>query len=106
MAALLLTILLSLTVSPQVSFAPTTLTIVVRVEPQPANRTLQVTLQGEEYGRASTVQLEGKDAPKTHRFEWKGVPAGEYGLVAKVFDSVGKVLAATSAVHVTVEGHN
>lgn len=100
-----LIVLLSLTVSPSVSFAPTKLTISVHVEQRAENRTLQVTLDdGGGYGRASTVQLEGMDARITHRFEWRDIPAGDYLLVAKVFDSAGKVLAATSPAHVQVEG--
>lgn len=98
-----LLILLSLTVSPRVSFGPTHLTVQVKVEPHDANRSLVVTLDSGEYSRSSSVPLEGAKALITQRFEWFRVPAGEYVVKAFVLDQGGHIRYQTPDQSVSVQ---
>lgn len=99
--AKLITVLL-LTVSPRQSFAPTTITIRLQVEPQAENRLVRVTLVSEDFGTATDIPLEGERSAKTQApITYKSVPAGDYEVIAQLFDSAAKVIAtAKSTVHV------
>src|SRR5262245_43626590 len=96
---------LAIRVSPAVSFAPANLVILTSITPDPANRTVEITADPVEFYRSSTIQLEGDRAPKTTRFEFRNLPAGEYEVRASVFGADGRPKAiARAEVHVVELG--
>jgi hypothetical protein len=78
---------LSLSVSPDVSFEPARLSIVVRLTEHVDNRWLVVALDGPAYYRRSDLELHGAETPRMLQLFWSGVPAGEYVLLAAVFSA-------------------
>ena len=97
--------LLSMQVSPAVSFAPANLTIRTRVEPDADNRAIEVVADSEEFYRSSAIQLEGDHAPRTTTFEFRGLPPGEYEVTAVVSGTHGQRRAlAHSHVNVVESG--
>jgi hypothetical protein len=77
-------------VSPSISFAPSNLRIRVRVTPNPENRALTVVAESGDFYRSSQIQLEGDHAPATTMIEFRGLPGGDYEIVAALVDSVGR----------------
>lgn len=64
----------------------------VQVDPQAENRLLVVAAVDGDVVRQSKEALDGESAPRTRWIEWKtGLPAGEYQVVAAVFDSTKEV---------------
>lgn len=68
-------------VSPLVSLAPTTLTVVLRVPTLPDARRLVVSMDGGSYATSSTLPV---GASSTYRVVWRGVPAGAYTVRAEI----------------------
>lgn len=101
LVAKLITVLL-LTVSPRQSFAPATITIRLQVEPAAENRLVRVTLVSADYGTATDIGLEGTSSRKTQApIVYKGVPAGDYEVIAQLFNSAATIIAtAKTTVHV------
>jgi hypothetical protein len=96
---------LSLRVSPAVSFAPADLVIQTRLEPDAANREMEVIAESGDFYRSSSIQLEGDRAPRTVRFEFRSLPAGEYEVRAAVMGKDGQRRAiARSRVNVMQNG--
>lgn len=81
---------LSIRVSPAFSYAPASLVIHASVDPDSANRSMEVTADSGGFYRASMIALEGDHAPKTSRFEFHSLPAGEYEITAAVIGADGK----------------
>ena len=81
---------LALKVSPAVSFAPADLIVQTRVEPEAENRFMEVVAESEDFYRSSTVELEGDRAAKTTRFEFRGLPQGEYDVTVTVMGADGR----------------
>jgi hypothetical protein len=72
----------SMLVTPSVAFAPADLIVRTTVEANDENRALEVTAQSDEFYRSSEWPLEGGHAPRTARLELRGLPRGEYTIVA------------------------
>jgi hypothetical protein len=81
---------LKLAVSPSYSFAPSNLRIRVRVVPNAENRALAVVAESGDLYRSSEIQLEGDHAPATTTFEFRGLPSGDYEILAALVDSAGR----------------
>ena len=96
---------LSMRVSPTISFAPANLVIQTRLEPDAANRGIEVIAESGDFYRSSEIQLEGDRAPRTVRFEFRSLPAGEYQVRAAVLGTDGQRRAlARSRVNVMETG--
>ena len=63
---------------------PATVRLRVRVEPDAENRFVFVEAVSAGFSRASAEPLDGIKAPPTYWFEWKGIPAGDYAVIATV----------------------
>ena len=79
----------SIRVSPAISFAPADLVIQARLEPDAGNRGIEVIAESGDFYRSSEIQLEGNRAPRTVRFEFRSLPAGEYEVRAAVLGTDG-----------------
>jgi hypothetical protein len=66
------------------AFEPSHVIVTVRAEPVETDRELHVVLDGPSFFRATSYGLEGEAAPRTHRIEWRAVPAGEYVVSASI----------------------
>jgi hypothetical protein len=80
---------LTMTVSPEQSFAPKNLTVRVHVAPDTANRTLGVSAESSEHYRSSLIQLDGDEASQTVVLEFRGLQGGAYEGRGTLIDSVG-----------------
>jgi hypothetical protein len=87
---------LRMAVSPEKSFAPSTLRVRVRLEPHDQNRRLAVIADSADFYRSSEVQLDGEQAPKTITVEFRGVPSGSYQVSSAVLDQSGRRRAFAS----------
>lgn len=98
LAALLLTALLSIKVSPQmvISFTPVTVTIRARIQPQHEMRSIGASIVGGDFGRSSAISLDGENAAPLQVFEWRSIPPGEYTVTVELYDSANRVLARDS----------
>ena len=67
--------------------APATVTITVLVEPDASNRTLRVEMDGDRMFRSSSMTLEGAAEKRVHEIRFRGVPAGQYVLLAEVLSA-------------------
>jgi hypothetical protein len=85
---------IAIKVSPQQSFAPSTLVVRVTIEPSAENRVLEVVADGPNFYRSSTVQLEGKEAPAFVHLQFRNVPGGNYAMAAMVRDGAGRPRAS------------
>lgn len=74
----------SLRVTPNVAYAPATVSITVTVEPDGQNRALLVEADSAAYYRSSQIQLDGEHAARTHRLLFRGLPPGEHVVSAVV----------------------
>ena len=81
---------LSIQVSPAVANAPANLVIRTRVEPDAENRLMEVTADSDGFYRSSTIVLEGDRAPRTARFEFRNLPAGQYAVTVAVIGMNGR----------------
>jgi hypothetical protein len=64
--------------------------VVVSVEPDDENRALVVEADSGTFFRSSEFTLEGSEAARTHRIDWRQLPAGEYRVAAYLRRSSGK----------------
>jgi hypothetical protein len=81
---------LSIHVSFAVANAPANLVIRTKVEPNAENRLIEVIADSTEFYRSSTIMLEGDRAPRSARFEFRNLPAGEYDVTAVVIGMDGR----------------
>lgn len=101
--ALLLAQPLTLTVSPRVSFAPSTLQAVLHVTPDAENRGVCLTaVSDQNYLRSSCWSLDGDKAPSRWDYVFRDVGPGEYAVQAFLTQTHGHV--ETPPVTVTVVG--
>jgi hypothetical protein len=84
---------LRLSVSPLVARAPALLRIQVYVAPAPDNRLLEIVTESGDYFRSSSILLEGERASRSHRVEYRSVPAGAYTVLAVLIGDDGEVNA-------------
>jgi hypothetical protein len=94
MIAWFLTAALSLSVSPQMAFAPATVRARVTVDVGPTARILAVALVSSGYEQTSEIPLVPRDGRQTVWLApWLHVPAGDYVVAVIVTDQAGAVLA-------------
>lgn len=80
---------LALRVTPNVSSAPSTVTIRAIVEKNAANRYLAIEADSGSFYRSSEVQLDGERAPLITEVFLKNLPSGEYTVAAELRDNLG-----------------
>jgi hypothetical protein len=69
---------LSIQVSPAVAIAPADLIVRATIPADPANRAIEISAESEVFYRSSEIQVDGDQAPRTNRFEFRGLPGGVY----------------------------
>ena len=80
---------LALRVTPNISCAPSTVTIHATVQPNAANRILSIEADSGGFYRSSEIQLEGDRAPLITQVFLKNLPGGEYIVAAELRDNMG-----------------
>ena len=96
---------LTLRVTPNVSSAPSTVTVRAYVEPHQRNRVLRVEADSGAFYRSSEVQLDGEKAPLLTEFQLKSLPSGDYTVVATLVDVMGeKTVARRTALVLSPRG--
>lgn len=80
---------LSLRVTPNVSSAPSTVTVRAYVTPNADNRWLRIEADSGSFYRSSEIQLDGDKAPTLTEFRLNSLPSGEYTVAAALIDSKG-----------------
>jgi hypothetical protein len=81
---------LTLRVTPNVSSAPSTVTVRAYVTPSTQNRLLRVEADSGEFFRSSQIQLDGDKAPALTEFRLNSLPSGEYTVSAVLTDAKGE----------------
>lgn len=89
-----------LTVTPQVSFAPSRWAIQVRVHPVPEDRWISVQTDNGEFSRMSAFTIEGDRLLYT--VDWRSIPQGDYTVIAAI--GHGDTVRADDRLHATVSG--
>lgn len=80
---------LTLTVSPQISNAPSTVRVRATVARDAGNRVLRIGADSGSFYRSSEIQLDGDRAPLVTEVQLKNLPSGEYAVVAVLRDQMG-----------------
>ncbi len=81
---------LTLHVTPNVSNAPSNITVKATVAPDAANRWLRVEADSGAFYRSSAIQLDGDKAPEVTEFKLSNLPGGEYAVSAVLRNSHGE----------------
>lgn len=85
---------LTVRVTPNVSSAPSTVTVRAYVQPNEDNRRLRVEADSGVFYRSSEVQLDGEKAPLLTEFQLKSLPSGDYTVMATLIDVRGEKTVA------------
>lgn len=85
---------LTMRVTPTVAFAPASLVVQTRVETNARNRAIEIIAEPEDVYRSSEIALDGDRAPRSSRFDFRGLPGGRC-TVAAVLKGTNEVLALT-----------
>jgi hypothetical protein len=80
---------LSLKVTPNVSSAPSTVTVRAIVARNADNRWLHIEADSGAFLRSSDIQLDGDKAPLVTEFSLKNLPSGEYTVSAVLTNNMG-----------------
>jgi hypothetical protein len=72
----------SIAVRPKMAKPGTDLRVTVHIDRHPASRTLQLEIEALSFYARTDRQLDGKEAPVSHTFTWRNLPAGEYTIRA------------------------
>jgi hypothetical protein len=91
---------LTVSVSPALSQAPSTVRIQVRVDPRPENRILAVVADSGDYYRSSTIELDAEHSPPTVVISYPNLPGGDYEVVCVLIDNAGHKKIARANVKV------
>lgn len=98
--------LLTIKVSPSISFAPAFVRVQATIEADAANRAVEIIADSGDFYRSSRIPLEGDRAARTNIFEFPGLPSGEYEVTATVFGSDGRPRGRVrQTVNVVARGH-
>jgi hypothetical protein len=81
---------LSLRVTPNVSSAPSTVTVRATIAKDADNRWLHIEADSGTFYRSSEIQLDGDTAPLVTEVRLKSLPSGEYTVAAVLRDSAGQ----------------
>ena len=74
--------LLTMRVTPALSFAPAVVRVRATIETATENRFLEVSADSGNFYRSSQIQLNGDGAPRVSVFEFRNLPAGTYAVTA------------------------
>jgi hypothetical protein len=91
---------LKVTAGPQLAFAPAHIDVVVIAKPDAKNRYLAVSLGATDSAFAGSSQrsLDGEhERGELARIQYKDAPAGNYWVIAALYDRNGKMLAKREA---------
>jgi len=86
---------LTMRVSPTVAFAPAYLVVQTQVAANAKNRSIEIIAESGDFYRSSEIQLDGDRAPRTTRFEFRGLPGGLYTVAAVLKGADSEPLALT-----------
>ena len=81
---------LKMRVTPNVSNAPSTVTVRAYVTPNSKNRVLRIEADSGSFFRSSEIQLDGDKAPMLTEFRFPSLPSGEYTVSAQLMDNLGE----------------
>jgi hypothetical protein len=81
---------LSLRVTPNVSSAPSNVTVKATIAPDAANRWLHIEADSGQFLRSSSIQLDGDKAPAVTEIRLNNLPGGEYAVSAVLRNSHGE----------------
>jgi hypothetical protein len=96
---------LTLRVTPNVSSAPSTVTVRAYVTPNEENRLLRIEADSGRFFRGSQIQLDGDKAPTLNEFRFSSLPSGEYTVQAVLVDSSGdETVVRRTALVLSVSG--
>jgi hypothetical protein len=96
---------LTLRVTPNVSSAPSTVTVRAYVTPNEENRLLRIEADSGRFFRGSQIQLDGDKAPTLNEFRFNSLPSGEYTVQAVLVDSSGdETVVRRTALVLSVSG--
>lgn len=82
--------LLSIHVSPAVSFAPANLSVRASIATDSDNRSMEIVAESEDFYRSSRIQLDGDRAPRTTLLEFRSLPPGAYEVKVILRGSAGR----------------
>jgi hypothetical protein len=89
---------IAIRVTPSFGFAPATVQVVATVRSNERSRAIEIVAESESYYRSSTMPLEGEVSFRSNRFEFRGLPGGEYAITAALIDADGTRTATTEHV--------
>ena len=81
---------LSLRVTPNVSSAPSNVTVKAMIAKDPGNRWLTVEADSGTFYRSSAIQLDGDKAPTVTEIRLSNLPSGEYNVSAVLKNNLGE----------------
>lgn len=81
---------LILRVTPNVSNAPSTVTVRATVAKDAGNRWLHIEADSGAFFRSSDIELDGESAPPVTEISLKNLPGGEYTVMAVLRNNVGE----------------
>lgn len=81
---------LTLTVTPNVSSAPSTVVVRAMVPKHATNRLLHIEADSGGFYRSSAIQLDGDRAPIITEIRLRDLPSGEYTVMAVLLDEMGR----------------
>lgn len=84
---------IAIRVDPRYAFAPANLLVRTTVSRRDEHRWLEVVAESANFFRSSEVPLEGASAPRVSYFQFRGIPPGEYFVIAIVRGVNGDELA-------------
>lgn len=70
--------------------SPGTIEFEITIEPTAQTGELRVVADSGAFYRSTTIGLSGEDSRRTHTFEWRGFPAGEYDVVGELISRSGR----------------
>ena len=96
--------MLTMRVTPAMSFAPAFVRVQATIETDTANRFLEISADSGNFYRSSQIQLHGDEAPRVSNFEFRNLPAGTYAVTA-VLGGINGQRAALSRTVMVVAGN-
>jgi len=87
---------LTMSVSPTMSMAGSTVRVQMRIEPDAKNRALEIVADSADFYRSSLITLDGEGAPRTVFLEYPNLPGGNYVMSGTLSDNEGHVRATVS----------
>jgi hypothetical protein len=95
---------LTIRVTPVIGSEPADLNIQATVEANDDNRSLEIQLDSDALYRSSTIELHGLRTPHVSLFNFRGLPAGTYKVLASLGGTTGVRARATRVIVVLPTG--